>query len=124
MLASLTDPDAIRYRQHVLADCIAAPEIIRQMYGIAVGALEDKRHVWGFWPSQRPTSILSGAVSQLEVLIARLRQLRQVADDHAGKFSSDGLVTLLRSLRARPGRRVLRDTQRPPQASCGSTAAS
>ncbi|MGH3305238.1 MAG: MutS-related protein [Streptosporangiaceae bacterium] len=99
MLASLTDPADIRYRQHILADCIAQPEIIRQMYGVAVGALADKRKVWGFWPSQRPTSILSGAVSQLEVLIARLRELRHVADDHAAKFTSDGMVTLLRSLR-------------------------
>jgi hypothetical protein len=97
-LASLTGPADIRYRQHILADCIAQPEIIRQMYGIAVGALADKRKVWGFWPSQRPTSILSGAVSQLEVLIARLRELRQVADDHAARFTSDGMVTLLRSL--------------------------
>jgi len=80
LLASLTDPDAIRYRQHVLADCIAQPEIIRQMYGIAVAALEDRRRVWGYWPSRRPTSILSGAVSQLEILIARLRQLRQDRD--------------------------------------------
>lgn len=68
------------------------------MYGIAVGALADRRSVWGFWPSQRPTSILSGAVSQLEVLIARLRELRRVADDHAARFTSDGLVTLLCSL--------------------------
>ncbi len=98
LLTSLTDPGAIRFRQQVLADCIGQPEIIRQMYGIALGALTDKRRVWGFWPSQRPTSILSGAVSQLEVLIARLRELRQVADDHAGKFTSDGLVMLLGSL--------------------------
>jgi DNA mismatch repair ATPase MutS len=98
MLASLTDPDAIRYRQHILADCIAQPQIIRQMYGIAVGAIADKRRAWGFWASARPTSILSGAVSQLEVLIARLRELRRVADDHVAKFTSDGLVKLLRSL--------------------------
>ncbi len=98
LLASLTDPDAIRYRQHVLADCIAEPDIIRQMYAIAVGALEDKRRAWGFFPSQRPTSILSGAVGQLEVLIARLRELRRIADDHVAAFASPGLITLLRSL--------------------------
>jgi hypothetical protein len=98
MLASLTDPEIIRYRQRVLADCIAEPGVIRGMYAIAVGALEDKRGVWGFWASQNPTSILSGAVSQLEVLIVRLRELRQVADDHAAKFSSEGLTTLLQSL--------------------------
>ncbi len=99
VLASLTDPGEIRYRQRVLADCIAEPEIIREMYGIAVGALQDRRGVWGFLSSQYPASILSGAVSQLEVLIPRLRQLRQVADAHAGKFSSDGMSTLLATLR-------------------------
>ncbi len=98
MLTSLTDLDAIRHRQQILADCIAEPDIIRQLYGIAVGALQDKRGVWGFWASQHPTSILSGAVSQLEVLIVRLRELRQVADDHAGRFSSAGFTTLFRSV--------------------------
>jgi DNA mismatch repair ATPase MutS len=98
MLASLTDPEAILFRQRVLADCAAEPEIIRTMYAIAVGALDDKRRVWGFWSSQSPGSILSGAVNQLQVLIIRLRELRQVADENAGKFSSDGLTTLLRTL--------------------------
>ena len=99
LLTGLTDPADIRYRQQILADCVARPEVIRQMYGIAVGALADKQRAWGFWPSQRPTSILSGAVGQLDVLIARLRELRQVADEHLAAFASPGLVTLLRSLR-------------------------
>lgn len=98
LLTGLTEPAGIRYRQQVLADCVARPEVIRRMYGIAVGALADKQRAWGFWPSQRPTSILSGAVGQLDVLIARLRELRQVADEHAAGFASPGLVTLLRSL--------------------------
>jgi hypothetical protein len=98
MLTSLTDPDQIRYRQHVLADCVSHPDVIRQMYRIAVGALDDKRRIWGFWTSNRPTSVLSGAVGQLEVLVARLRELRQVADEHGAKFTSNGMVTLLASL--------------------------
>jgi MutS domain V len=98
LLASLTDAEAIGYRQAILADCIARPDIIRQMYGIAVGALEDKRRAWGFWSSQHPASILSGAVSQLDVLIVRLRELRQVADQQASEFSAAGLTALLRSL--------------------------
>jgi hypothetical protein len=98
MLTSLTSLGTIGYRQHVLADCIAEPQIIRQMYGIAVGALQDKRGVWGFFASQHPTSILSGAINQLEVLIVRLRELRQVADDHGVRFSSEGLTRLFSSL--------------------------
>ena len=98
LLTSLAEPEAIRYRQQVLADCIAEPGVIRQIYAIAAGALLDKRKLWGFLGSQNPSSVLSGAISQLEVLIARLRELRQVADEHAGRFSSDGLTALLRAV--------------------------
>jgi DNA mismatch repair ATPase MutS len=97
LLASVTDPGEVRYRQQVLADCIASPEIIRQMYGIAVAAMQDKRGLWGY-SSRNPSTILSGAVTQLEALIARLKELRQVADEHAGTFASDGLTRLLRGL--------------------------
>jgi DNA mismatch repair ATPase MutS len=97
LLASLADPEAIRYRQRVLADCIAEPDVIREMYRIAVAALQDKRGMWGFSYLQ-PHSILSGAVTQLEALAVRLRQLRELADRHAGAFRSEGLTTLLRTL--------------------------
>jgi DNA mismatch repair ATPase MutS len=100
MLTNLTEPHAICYRQRILADCIAEPEIIREMYAIAVAALQDRRGVWGFLSSQNPSSILSGAVSQLEVLIVALRELRRVADNNAGKFRSDGLTTLFRTLQS------------------------
>ena len=43
VLSSLTDPDAIVYRQHVLADCIEHPEVIRQLYQLAIEALENER---------------------------------------------------------------------------------
>ena len=96
LLASVGVPQDIRYRQRVLADCLAQPEVIRQMYAVAVAALADKRQLWGGYGGsfQNPSSNLSGAVSHLEAFVARLRQLRQIADDHAGKFRSDGLRAL------------------------------
>lgn len=98
LLTSVTDPEVIRYRQQILADCVSHPEVIRQMYDIAVGALRDKRGIWGFLSSRNPSSILSGAVNQLDVLVARLRQLRRLADEHAGSFRSGGLTALVSSL--------------------------
>ena len=101
LLASLHDPEAIGYRQRILADCLAQPGVVREMYAVAVGALEDKRHRWlgGYGGSyQNPSSNLSGAVSHLEAYVARLRQLRKIADDHAGKFRSDGMRTLFAML--------------------------
>ena len=100
LLTCLRDPEAIRYRQRVLADCLAQPEVIREMYAIAVGALEDKRHLWGGYGGsyQTPTANLSGAVVHLESYMTRLRQLRAIADEHAGKFRSDGLRALFATL--------------------------
>ena len=100
LLACLHDPEAIRYRQRVLADCLAEPEVIREMYAVAAGALQDKRHIWGGYGGtyRTPSSNLSGAVSHLEAYVARLRQLRQIADEHAEKFRSDGLRALFATL--------------------------
>jgi hypothetical protein len=104
VLACLTDAEAIRYRQRVLADCLTQPEVIREMYAIAVAALEDKRSIFGSYGGsyQSPSSNLWGAVSHLETYVARLKQLRQIADDHGEKFESDGIrklcITLQREL--------------------------
>ncbi len=100
LLTCLDDPEAIRYRQQVLADCLAHPEVIRGMYAVAAGTLADKRQLWGGYGGsyQNASSNLSGAVSHLEVYLARLRQLRQIADDHGAEFRSDGLRTLFATL--------------------------
>jgi DNA mismatch repair ATPase MutS len=100
LLASLDGPVEIRYRQRVLADCLAQPEVIREMYAVATAALEDKRHLWGGYGGgfQSASSNLSGAVSRLEAYVGRLRQLRQIADQHTGTFRSEGLRTLFATL--------------------------
>jgi DNA mismatch repair ATPase MutS len=101
LLACLPDPEAIRYRQQVLSDCLTRPAVIREMYAIATAALDDKRHLWGYGGNyQTPSSNLSGAVSQLEAHTARLRQLRKIADEHAEEFRSDGMTAMLATLRS------------------------
>ncbi|MHB8245985.1 MAG: MutS-related protein [Acidimicrobiales bacterium] len=97
LLASLERPDAITYRQQVLADCVAQPAVIRELYAIVVAALGDRRGIWGF-SSQYPASVLAGSINQLEAAFIRLKALRKVADEHADKFRSDGLTNLFDSL--------------------------
>jgi hypothetical protein len=88
------------HRQQVLADCLAHPEVIREMYAVAAGALKDRGSLWGYGGSyQNASSNLSGAVSYLEAYVPRLRQLRQIADDRAATFRSQGLTTLFATLR-------------------------
>jgi hypothetical protein len=99
LLAGLNDPEAIRYRQRVLTDCLAQPEVIREMYAVAAGAVEDKRPLWYYGSKyQSPSSNLSGAVAHLEAFVARLRQLRKIADDNIWKVRSDGMRTLFATL--------------------------
>jgi hypothetical protein len=100
LLTWLSDAEAIRYRQRVLADGLAQPAVIMEMYGVATGALQDLRQLWGGYGGtyQSPSSNLSGAVRHLEAYVVRLRQLRRIADGHAAKFRSDGLTALFATL--------------------------
>jgi MutS-like protein len=94
VFASVTHSDAIVYRQRVLADCLAQPAIVRQMYDIAVDALQSERKVWfgSILSRASPETILRRSVQILELLVGNLRQLRRLADDHAREFRSEGFV--------------------------------
>ena len=60
VLASLDEPEAILYRQHVLADCLEQPAIVREMYAIAVEAIERERKVWGWMSASTPRGCCIG----------------------------------------------------------------
>ena len=47
VLTGLDEPAAILYRQQVLADCLDRPAVVREMYAIAVEAIQCERKVWG-----------------------------------------------------------------------------
>jgi DNA mismatch repair ATPase MutS len=92
VLTSLDDPEAIAYRQRVMADCLQHPEVARQIYTLAVEAIEGERRGWYFRPSERssPDMILHWSVKLMQHLVGVLRKLRRVADEHAEGFRSDG----------------------------------
>ena len=91
VLSPLTDPDAIVYRQHVLADCLEHPEVVRQLYQLAMEALENERTVGGTWLSG-PGQVLGRSVRVLALQAGVLRRLRQVAEQHAAGFRSAGFT--------------------------------
>lgn len=92
ILTSLTDPDAIVYRQRALADCLEQPSIVRRMYSVAVEAIKTERKAYGSLFRDSPDSILSRSVRVLNLLVGSLKQLRQLADEHAGKFHSEAFA--------------------------------
>jgi hypothetical protein len=91
LLVSLRDPDEIRYRQSVLADCLEQAAMVRAIYDLAVEALAAERHVFPALESS-VDSVLSRAVHVLELFADALDRLRQVAKMHAGDFRSEGFT--------------------------------
>jgi DNA mismatch repair ATPase MutS len=99
-LASLDEPEAIVYRQRVLADCLEQPQIVRAIYDIAVEATQVERQA-GMYLSlthASPDIILSRSVRVLEALVAVLEKIRKVADEEAAKFRSEGFTRLFATI--------------------------
>ncbi len=95
----LDDPDAIRYRQAVLADVLDHPEMLRELYGRVVGTIEARRKLWGYsWSARHPRSVLSGARECLQLYAEHLRQLRAMADAWSAHVRSEGLTRLFTAL--------------------------
>lgn len=97
LLLGLTDLGAIAYRQHVLADCLEHPLVVRQIYDLATDAVEAERKIWGLY-SGTPQSILSRALNAVQLLLGYLRRLRQIGGEHATEFSSDGFTRLFKMI--------------------------
>jgi DNA mismatch repair ATPase MutS len=92
-----SDLGTIRYRQNVLKDCLKNPAIVRDLYALAVEAIEGERK--GYWGYGRyPAAILHRSISVLQMLVGMLKKLRNMSDRHADKFDSEGFATLFAML--------------------------
>ena len=98
VLSSLSDPGAIVYRQRVLADCLEQPQTVRHLYELAIQALENERQNGSLFRA-RPDSILHRSVQVLKLQVGILGQLRQIAEQQAGNFRSEGFTRFFAMLR-------------------------
>lgn len=99
ILTSLTEPAEICYRQAVLADCLAHPALVRELYAIAVAAVDRERGYW-MYSARQPESLLRRSTALLGHLLAGLRRMRQIATSQAGSFDSEGFGRLFGELGA------------------------
>ncbi len=88
--SSLDSPEAIRYRQAILKDCLKNPAVVREIYSIPIEAIERKHRHWLGIFTRYPSGILSSAVQLLELFVFLLRKLKRIADEHAEDFESPG----------------------------------
>jgi len=96
VLTSLDEPETILYRQNILADCLEKSAIVREMYAIAVEAIEREKKVWSW--GQYAEGMLHRSVEVIKQIMDLLKRLRQIADAHGAEFRSEGFTTLFRML--------------------------
>jgi MutS domain V len=94
VLASLNEPQAILYRQHILADCLEQAEIVLEMYGIAVEAIERDKRVWGWMSIRYPEGTLHRSIEVLQIFVSLFKKLRKIGDHHGARFHSEGFNRL------------------------------
>jgi DNA mismatch repair ATPase MutS len=98
ILASLTNPDEIGYRNSILADAIANPAMVREMYAIAVEAMDRERRVWMGAYERYPQGLLHRSIEVMEIFVGSLTRLREVAETNADLVKSAGLRNLFDEL--------------------------
>jgi DNA mismatch repair ATPase MutS len=97
--SSVTDLDTILYRQRVYSDCSKHPQVVRDMYRIAMEAIEGERKSYlGGYLMTYPSTILHREIEVLQIFVGLLRRLRAVVDKYAGQFQSDGFSRLFAML--------------------------
>lgn len=94
VLTSLPEPDAIRYRQHILNDCLEQPAVVREMYAIAVEAIEREKRVYGGLLGRSPDGLLHRSTEVIRLFVDLLKRLRQIAEEHGAEFRSEGFTRL------------------------------
>ena len=94
--------DTILYRQNILKDCLKNPLIVKDIYNISLGAIDSERKVWRFL-TDYPSGILERSVQVLQMFVTTLKKVRNVADEHADKFESDGFTALFEMIRKELG---------------------
>jgi DNA mismatch repair ATPase MutS len=98
LLSSLRDLETIRFRQQAVADCLKNALIVREIYKVALEAIEgERKSFWSFY-SKYPSGVLSRGVQALQMFAGMLKKLRSIADQHASDFKSEGFVRLFATL--------------------------
>jgi len=98
VLSSATDLDTIRYRQHILRDCLKNASIVREIYTIAVDAIEGEKKNYLGMLSRYPSWVLSRSIEVLQMFVGLLKKLKQLAEDHADAFESEGFTAFFAML--------------------------
>lgn len=99
ILSGENDLDIILYRQGILKDCLENPAVVRDIYNIVLETIENRKKHWLGIYSRYLSSILSGSIDLLQMFMDMLKKLKNIADDHADKFNSEGFTNFFVTLK-------------------------
>ena len=88
------DMDTIVYRQGILTDCLNNPRVVRELYELAVEAIESRKRHWLGVFGNHPGATLGNAVSALQMFMGLLKKLRDIIRQNEKRFDSDGFRAL------------------------------
>ena len=91
--------ETILYRQEILIDCIDNPIIIRDLYSLAIEAIENERkNYWGMFNSKWPSYVLHRSLDVMKMFIVMLKKLRELSAGNYDKFRSEGFRRFFKML--------------------------
>ncbi|HUN99849.1 MAG TPA: DNA mismatch repair protein MutS, partial [Bradyrhizobium sp.] len=99
LTAAANDLATIEYRQAALKDCLSKPDIVRQLYGLAIESHERQRKIWSTF-REYPSGLLDSSVQRMVAFIDVLKRVRALADRNAAQFRSEAFLRLFATLSA------------------------
>ncbi|HSM55219.1 MAG TPA: hypothetical protein VK879_03610, partial [Candidatus Sulfomarinibacteraceae bacterium] len=88
------DLETILYRQDILKDCLKHPSVVRQLFDLALEAIENEKKTYYGLYSRSPSLMLNRSREVLDIFVGILKRVRKVADQHAMQFDSEGFMRL------------------------------
>ena len=82
----------IAYRQQVLADAIAWPGVIRDLYDVALAVITAEKRVLGWIFRDSPDTLVHRSQQVLRIYVDMFHRLRDITDAQASGFRSDGFA--------------------------------
>lgn len=90
LLSGLASVEEIRFRQRVLADCLAHADVVRELYDLSCSAIAGERSIFRGFFTAHGEAALRRSVEVIQMFLGMLRRLRQLAEEHGDEFTSDG----------------------------------
>ena len=100
LLSIGNDAATVVHRQQVLTDALAHAAEVRELYALAVEAIDGRRKHWFGILMNYPSSVLSSSVELLQFFMGMLQRLRGFAQRHGEAFESPGFRSLFAMLQA------------------------